>query len=111
METTTSPELLGRLNSSKGEIAAYCQRWNIIEFALFGSVLRDDFGPESDVDVLVRYAPDTRFCLADYVKMQDDIEALLGRSVDLVERGGVERSRNWIRREAILNSAQWIYAA
>jgi predicted nucleotidyltransferase len=93
------------------EIAAFCRRWHIIELALFGSVLREDFHPESDVDVLVTYDPVYRQNLKDYLQMCDELEGLLGRRVDLLERGTVELSRNPIRRRAILNTARSIYAA
>jgi predicted nucleotidyltransferase len=89
-------------------IEAFCQKWHIIEFALFGSVLRDDFRPESDIDVLVTYAPDADRSLADYLAMYDEIESLFGREVDVVNRESIERSRNYIRRREILNSARVI---
>ena len=93
------------------KIADFCQRWKIIEFAFFGSVLRDDFPPDSDIDVLVKFAPDARWTLFNHVDMQDELEAIFGRKVDLVSKRGIERSRNYIRRKAILNSAKVIYAA
>jgi predicted nucleotidyltransferase len=92
-------------------ITDFCKRWQILELALFGSVLRDDFGPESDVDVLVRFDPQARHTLFDLAQMQDDLSALLARKVDLIERVAVERSPNYIRRKAILQSAETIYAA
>ncbi len=93
------------------DIAAFCQRWQIVELALFGSVLRDDFGPESDVDVLVRFAPEVRPAMRDWPTMERELAAILGREVDLIERRSVEDSRNYIRRQAILDSAQVVYAA
>ncbi len=93
------------------KITDFCKRWQILELALFGSVLRDDFGPESDVDVLVRFDPQARHTLFDLAQMQDDLSALLARKVDLIERVAVERSPNYIRRKAILRSAETIYAA
>jgi len=93
------------------ELAAFCERWQIKELALFGSVLRDDFGPESDVDVLVKFNPEAKHGLMAFVTIQEELGQLLGREVDLVDRGGVEQSRNYIRRRAILGSAQVIYAA
>lgn len=92
-------------------IAEFCRRWKIVEFALFGSVLRDDFGPESDVDVLVTFAPEARTTLFDLVDMQDELSELFGRSVDVVSRRGVERSENPFRRRAILGTARVVYAA
>ena len=92
-------------------IIDFCQRWKITEFALFGSVLRDDFRPDSDIDVLVQFAPGAPWTLLDHVEMQDELAAMLGRNVDLVSRRGIERSRNKIRRKAILESAEVFYAA
>ncbi len=92
-------------------IVGFCRRWKIVEFALFGSVLRDDFRPDSDLDVLVTFAPEAAWSLFDHVTMQDELKALFGRAVDLVSRRGLERSQNYIRRKAILSSAQVIYVA
>ena len=82
-----------------------------MELAFFGSVQRDDFGPDSDVDVLVRFDPQARHTLFNLAQMQDEFSALLGRKADLIERVAVERSPNYIRRKAILQSAETIYAA
>lgn len=78
---------------------------------MFGSALRDDFGPESDIDVLVTFETDARPTLFDHVEMQDELKGILNRDVDLVSRRGIERSRNPIRREEILGSAEVIYVA
>lgn len=93
----------------KDRIADFCRRWKITEFALFGSVLRDDFQPDSDVDVLVNFAEDARWSLFDLVSMQEELSVIFGREVDLVSRRGIEHSRNPIRREAILSSAEVVY--
>jgi predicted nucleotidyltransferase len=93
------------------EIADFCQRWQVTELALFGSALRDDFGPDSDVDVLVSFAPDAHWGLFALVQMQDELEAILGREVDLVSRRAVEQSENYIRRKAILRGLEVVYAA
>ena len=92
-------------------IAEFCERWGVAELALFGSVVRDDFGPDSDVDVLVSFDPVARRTLFDMVRMEDELSGLFGRNVDLVTRAAVEGSRNHIRRRAILDSAQVIHAA
>lgn len=89
----------------------FCQRWGITELAVFGSALRPDFSPASDVDVLVTFAPESHPSLFDLVQMEDELRAIFGRPVDLVSRRGIESSRNYIRREAILRSAQVLYAA
>jgi predicted nucleotidyltransferase len=93
------------------EIADFCRRWKVTELALFGSVLREDFGPDSDIDALVSFAPDARWSLLDLVRMQDELKAILGREVDLVQRVAVERSENYIRRKSILSNLEVIYAA
>ena len=97
-------------NARQGEMADFCERWQIAELALFGSVLRDDFGPESDVDVLVGFRPTATHTLLDLERMEDQLTRILGRKVDLVDRAAVEASRNYIRRRAILESAETLYA-
>jgi predicted nucleotidyltransferase len=95
---------------SHEKLANFCQHWRISELAFFGSVLRSDFQPESDVDVLVTFAPDANWSLFDFVDMQDELQAILERPVDLLSRRGVEADPNYLRRQAILNSAQVVYA-
>jgi predicted nucleotidyltransferase len=91
------------------KIVEFCQRWEIQEFALFGSVLRDDFQADSDIDVLVAFAPDHRWTLFDHADMQEELAAIFGRQVDLVSKKAIECSRNYIRRENILGSAEIVY--
>jgi uncharacterized protein len=91
-------------------ITEFCQRRRITELALFGSVLRDDFRPDSDVDVLVSFADDARWSLLDHIAMEEELSQLLGRKVDLVSRRAIERSKNWVRSGAILSQAEPIYA-
>jgi predicted nucleotidyltransferase len=91
-------------------IAKFCQRWRIRELALFGSILRDDFGPESDIDVLVTFTEDADWGLLDHVQMQQELQASLRRNVDLISRRGVERSQNWLRRDEILRTAQVLFS-
>jgi predicted nucleotidyltransferase len=100
-----------RIPIDRKNIAGFCRRWKISEFALFGSVLRDDFRSDSDVDVLVTFAADAQWTLFDMVNMQDELEKIFGRKVDLVSRRGIEASRNYIRRKAILSSAEVVHAA
>ena len=95
----------------KEEVAAFCRRWQIKELALFGSALRDDFRPDSDVDVLVQFDAEARHTLFDMVFMQEELQRIFGRKVDLVSRRGIETSRNYIRRRAILESAEVIYGS
>lgn len=88
-------------------IAEFCRRWKVKELSLFGSVLRDDFTPESDVDVLVEFEPGHVPGLK-FFAMQDEFSELLGRKVDLVSKGGL---RNPFRRHEILNTSQVVYVA
>jgi hypothetical protein len=92
------------------DIRTYCQKWGIREFAVFGSVLRADFNTESDIDVLLQFRPDVHRTLFDLATMSEELEAVLGRKVDLLTRKSVEDSPNYIRRKSILASAQVIYA-
>jgi predicted nucleotidyltransferase len=101
----------GGLGVSEAQIADFCRRWEINEFALFGSVLRDDFDAESDLDVLVSFGPDADWSLLDHVQMEHELEGLLGRPVDLLTRRSVERSHNWLRRQEILSTAEVVYEA
>ena len=92
-------------------IAEFCRKWKIIEFAFFGSVLRDDFRPDSDIDVLVTFSEDAKHTLFDLVHMEKELKEIFGREVDIVSRRGIESSRNYIRKNAILSSAEAVYAA
>ena len=102
-------ELQARLGVSEAQIAEFCQRWQLTELAVFGSVLRDDFRPDSDIDLLVRYGPAPRRSLIDHIKLEEELTELLGRKVDLSSKLGVENSKNWIIRKNILGSAEVIY--
>lgn len=93
------------------QIEAFCQKWHITRFELFGSVLRADFDAQSDIDVLVTFAPDARITIRKLIDMEEELQAVFGRKVDVVERKAVEESPNWIRRRRILDSAQLVYAA
>lgn len=89
-------------------ITDFCRRWRITELALFGSAIRDDFRPESDVDVLVTFEPDAPWTLWDLSRMRMELEEIFGREVDLVEKKAL---RNPFRRQAILSNQRVIYAA
>jgi predicted nucleotidyltransferase len=100
-----------KITVAADRITDFCRRWKVTELALFGSVLRGDFSPDSDVDVLVSFAPEARWSLFDLVVMQGELRAILGREVDLVERTAVEQAENYIRRKGILGNIEVIYAA
>lgn len=97
-----------RIKASPTQIAEFCQRWHITEFALFGSVLRDDFRPDSDIDVLVTFAPNPGWSLFDWVDMKEELETLCGRKVDIADK---EELKNPYRRHEILRTHQVIYAS
>ena len=96
------------LDISEDRLAASCQKWKVKELALFGSVLREDFGPESDIDVLVTFQPDAPWSLWDLMEMKEELEVLFGRAIDLVEK---EALRNPWRKREILNTYKVVYAA
>ena len=97
-----------KLSIPKKQIGEFCLRWKVVEFSLFGSVLREDFRPDSDVDVLVTFAPEARVSLFDLVEMQDELKAIFKRDVDLVEKDALE---NPFRKRKILGTARVVYAS
>jgi len=90
-------------------IGDLCRRYHIRRLALFGSVLRDDFRPDSDVDILYDFDPDAHMTLLDVVTLQEELQNLLGRPVDLASYWGIEHSESPTRRRTILSSAQVVY--
>lgn len=103
--------MFARIKIDADALAQFCQRWGVLELSLFGSVLGDDFRPDSDVDVLVSFAPGSRHSLFDLVSMEEELRTIVGRQVDLVERSAVEQSENYIRRKAILERLEPLYVA
>ena len=91
------------------KIRIFCEKWKIVEFSLFGSVLTNEFRPDSDVDVMVEFAPDARWRFRQWLEMEDELRRILGRNIDLVERETIERSDNYIRRRSILQGSQRVY--
>ena len=100
-----------QIDLPKERIGEFCRKWKIGEFSLFGSVLREDFRPDSDVDVLVSFLPNAQWSLLDLVEMERELAEILERHVELVERSAVERSENYIRRRHILASVEPVYVA
>lgn len=98
-----------RIKVEPKTLEAFCRRWKVRQLALYGSILRDDFRPNSDIDALVTFAPDALWNLFEIVQMQREMKEIFGRDVDLAERPAVERSRNYIRRRHILSTAQVVY--
>jgi uncharacterized protein len=101
---------LKNVEFSKEQIEEFCDRWQIAEFALFGSVLRDDFRPDSDIDVMVQFLVDAHPTLFDLAEMENELKVIFQRDIDLVTRKGITASRNYLRRNNILDSTQVIYA-
>jgi len=93
------------------KIEEFCRKWKITEFSFFGSVLRDDFRPDSDIDVLVTFAPDAHWRFHDLQSMEDELKEMFGRDVDLGEQYLVESSENYIRRKHILSNMETVYVA
>ncbi len=92
------------------QIQDFCHRWQVIEFALFGSVLRNDFRPDSDIDVMVRFHSAAHPTFSTLDQMESELKATFHRDIDLITRQGIEASRNYLRRQEILSSARVIYA-
>jgi predicted nucleotidyltransferase len=102
-----------KIKVPRAKIAGFCKRWKISEFAIFGSALRADFSPDSDVDVLISFAPQANVSLFDMVHMQDELRDIFGREVDLISKRGLDLigSRNYLRRKMILDSAEVLHVA
>lgn len=90
------------------KIEEFCHKWKIAEFSLFGSVLRDDFRLDSDVDVLVSFKENAGWDLYDWVNMIEELKVIFGREVDLVSKKGL---RNPFRKKRILSTREVLYAA
>jgi predicted nucleotidyltransferase len=96
-----------RIDLPLAEIAALCRRYQVLELSLFGSALTDDFGAESDLDLLVAFEPGTRVTFITFGRLEEALESLLGRKVDIVPKGGLKP----LIRESVLASARVLYAA
>jgi uncharacterized protein len=99
------------IEQKREALAALCRRYGVVRLEVFGSAARTaGFDPDrSDADFLVTFAPEARNDLAVFTDLQEALERLLGRPVDLVEREAIETSRNFIRRRAILREAETVY--
>ncbi len=104
-----NPTIQTRLGLTSQEIGNFCQQWGITKMALFGSILREDFRADSDIDLLITFAPDARQGLLTLAKMKHELEFRLNRSIDLVPEASIQMSDNWIRQREILSTAQTIY--
>jgi uncharacterized protein len=104
-----NPKIEQRLGISHNDIAKFCQNWGITEMALFGSVLREDFQPGSDIDFLITFDPNVRQGLLTLAKIKHELELMLDRPVDLALKDSIKTSENWIIRREILTNSQIIY--
>lgn len=95
----------------KEKLAEFCKKWKVREFALFGSVLREDFRQDSDIDAIVDFMLDSSHSLFDLVDMTEELEKIFDRKVDLLTKRAVETSRNYIRRKEILSSLEVLYVS
>jgi|SRR6478672_7057316 len=93
------------------ELIVFCQKWKIKEMSFFGSVLRDDFRADSDIDILVSFEDNSTWGILELVRMKRELKILLGREIDLLTKKSIEQSHNWIRRQEILGTAQVVYVA
>lgn len=109
MLQTLDPEVQSRLGLSTQDIATFCQHWGIQSMALFGSILRDDFAPNSDIDILLTFNPQARQGLLTLARIKSALETQVDLPIDIALKEAVQTSDNWIRRREILNSAQTIY--
>ena len=100
-----------RVPIPKDRLLDFCRRWKVAELSLFGSALREDFRQDSDVDLLISFAPGVSWEFDDFLTMKEELETLFGRTVDLVERRLVETSENYIRRRHILSHLEPLYVA
>lgn len=90
------------------KLADFCRRWQVRQMALCGSILRDDFGDDSDVDLLVTFAPEAPWSLWDWPDMLGELKIIFGRDVDLIEKEAVT---NPFRRKHIMDHHEVVYEA
>jgi len=99
------------IRSREKKIEEFCKKWNVRELLVFGSVLRSDFRPESDIDIVVDFLPGSVHTLLHLAKMEEELERVFGRRIDLITRHAIEQSRNHIRKKTILASMVPVYVA
>lgn len=107
----TIRQVIPNLHIDHEKLIAFCQKWHVVELSVFGSVLRHDFHEGSDIDFLVTFSDDWVPTLFDLVHMNDEMAAIAGRPVDVIDKAGIEQSRNPYRRDHILSNYEVVYAA
>ena len=100
-----------QISLDREKIRVFCQKWKIVEFSLFGSVLTEEFRPDSDVDVLVRFSDDAPWTIFDMVDLEKELAQIVRREVDVVTRPALERTKNYILRRNILSNLRTYYGA
>lgn len=100
-----------RLLLPESVVSAFCEKWGVAELYVFGSVVREDFGPSSDLDIAVRFRPEVGYSLFDLMEMQDQLADLSGRPVDLLTLRAIEQMPNALRRRSILDTLELVHAA
>ena len=99
------------LKAIEDALVAFCRQWKIRELALFGSILRDDFGPESDIDFLVEFESDANWSLLDHIQMEQEMSELLGREVHLINKCTLEYTHNYLFRQEVLGTAKVVFSS
>ena len=99
------------IQSRKKQIEEFCKEWNVKDLRVFGSVTTNDFRPDSDIDIIVDFPPGSHHTLIQLAKMEENLEGIFGRRIDLITRQAVEQSRNYIRKRSILSSMEKVYGA
>jgi predicted nucleotidyltransferase len=99
------------IRQRKKKIEAFCRAWNVKELQVFGSVTTEHFRPDSDIDIIVDFLPGSHHTLLQLARMEEELEQIFGRRIDLLTRQAVEQSRNYIRKESILASMEKVYGA
>jgi len=108
-EMVVAENILQRIGVSEKVLTEFCKRWMVLELSAFGSVLTKRFNGQSDVDFLVTFSPKAHWSLMDLVRMDEEIERIVGRDVDVVEKEAIEESENWIKKKMILERAKPVY--
>ncbi|HET6387286.1 MAG TPA: nucleotidyltransferase domain-containing protein [Armatimonadota bacterium] len=99
------------IDLDSGAIQMFCEKWKIKRLSVFGSILRDDFGPDSDVDFVAEYEEDADWDLLDCLRAQEELQSIIGRKVDLLERAGIDSSANRFLKKEILSTLETVHAA
>ena len=100
-----------KVEVDRSRLTALCRRWNIVELSVFGSAVRDDFNPDSDIDVLIKFAPGYGMNFDNRADLTDEITAFFERKADVVDFNGLLKSDNYIRRNHILKNLVTVYVA